>query len=125
MDAPPGALPVAFGVHTARAPSLRWGAVVGLLERRRVDPADSVVLAEDERVVFVELVMVRGKAAVDGRELLRLRVIQFDLPCARARHREALGELVRRPVLAEPRRLLWSASSRRAPHASFAVHGHR
>ena len=119
-----GDLAVAVGVHDARAPSLRGGVVVGLVELQRVDPADGIVLAEDERVVFVELVMVCGKAAVDRRELLRIRVIQFDLPCARARHREVLGELVRRPVLAERRLLLWSASSCRDPHASFAVHRH-
>ena len=75
-----GDLAVAVGVHDARAPCLRGGGVVGLVERHRVDPADGVVLAEDERVLFVEQVMVRGKAAVDRRELLRLRVVQLDLP---------------------------------------------
>src|SRR5262249_13575959 len=58
-------LAVAVGVHDARTPSLRGGFVVGLVELHRVDPADGVVLAENERIVFVELVMVCGKAAVD------------------------------------------------------------
>ena len=82
------------------------------------------VLAEDERVLVVEQVVVRGKAAVDRRELLRLRVVQLDLPVARARQREVLRELVRRPVLAERRLLLRSANPCRDPHASLAVHRH-
>ena len=82
------------------------------------------VLAEDERVVFVEQVVVRGKAGVDRRELLRLRVVQLNLPVARAWHREVLGELVRRAVLAERRLLLRSANPCRDPHASLGVHRH-
>src|SRR3989442_9027999 len=119
-----GDLAVAVGVHDGRAPSLRGGGVAGLVELQRVEPADSIVLAEDERVVFVELVMVRGKAAVDGGELLRLRVIQFDLPCAAARHAGGLRELSRRAALAERRLFRRRGSWYLNPHPSFPVHPH-
>ena len=119
-----GDLAVAVGVDDARAPSLRGARVVRLVERRGVDPADGVVLAEDQVVALVEHVMVGGKAAVDHGELLRLRVHQFDLPRARAIHREVLRELVRRPLLAIGRLQLRRARACRDPHAPLGVHRH-
>jgi hypothetical protein len=96
--------------------------IVRLVERHGVQPADGIVLAEDQVVVFVEHVMVRGKAAVDHRDLLRLRVEQFDLPRARALHREVLRKLVPR-VLAVRRLILRRTNPRGHPDMSFRIHG--
>src|SRR5262249_21834277 len=89
-----------------------------------VHPSDGVVLAEDERVLVVEDVVVRGKAAVERCELFCLGVIQLDLSRARAGEREVLRELVRRRVGAVRRLLLWTTNPRRDPHAPLAVHRH-
>src|SRR5207302_1985323 len=48
---------VAVGVEHGRTPSLRRSRVVSFVEHNRVDPADRVVLAEDDRALVVEVVM--------------------------------------------------------------------
>jgi len=97
---------------------------VRLVERRGVDPAERVVLAEHDPALVVEVVVVRGKTRVNRRELLRPRVVHFDLPRARAGQRKILREPVRRSVLAERRLLLRRSNPRRHPHAPAAVHRH-
>ena len=83
---------------------------MGLVEHCRVEPAYRAVLAENKRVLFVEVIMVRGKTAVDHRELLGLRVVHFDLPGAWTREREVFGEFIYRPVFAERGLLLRRAN---------------
>jgi hypothetical protein len=90
---------------------------VRLVELHRVHPADGVVLAEDDPTLVVEVVVVGGKARVNRRELLGLRVVNLDLPGARTRDRELLGEFVHRPVLAERGLLVRGSSSRRRRRA--------
>ena len=80
-------------------------------------------LTENQRIIFVEVVMVGCKAGVDHRELLRLRVVHLDLPRAWAGQREVLGEFVHRSVFAERRLFFRGASPSRHPHAAVAVHG--
>ena len=116
-----GDLAVSVCIDDAGAPSLRCTRVVRLVERNGVEPTDCVVLPEDQVVVFVEHVMVRGKAAVDHRELFRLRIKQFDLPRARAFHREVLRKRVRR-VLAVCGLILRRADPRGHPDMSFRGH---
>src|SRR6185503_6530789 len=69
-----GDLAVAVGVDDARAPALRRARIVRLVERHGVEPADGIVLAEHQVVVLVEIIVVRGEAAVDHRDLFRLRI---------------------------------------------------
>src|SRR6202171_5262994 len=115
-------LAVAVGVQYGRNPSLRGCSIVGFFERRGVEPAYGVVLAEHNRVLFVEVVMVRRKTGVDHRELLRLRVEDLDLPGAWTRHRKVLGEFIDRSVFAERRLLLRGANPSRHPHMSVGIH---
>src|SRR5207237_6606035 len=84
-------------------------------------PADGVGLAENDRVLVVELIMIRGETCIDHRELFRFRIVQFDLPGTWTRKREILGEFIR-PIFAERRLLLRSSNSGRHPNAPVAVH---
>src|SRR5439155_6316464 len=111
-------------VEHGGTPSLRRGGVVGFIEHHRVEPADGVVLPEDNRVLVVEVVMVCGETGVYHRDLFRSWVVHLDLSGARALEREVLGELVHRPVFTERGLILGGANSSRHEYTSAAVHHH-
>src|SRR5206468_12521738 len=113
-------LAIAVCVQRRGTPSLRRSGIVSFIERCRVHPANRAVLAENKRVLVVELVMVGGKTGVDHRELFRLRVVHFYLPGAWTRKREVLRVFIR-SIFTKRGLLLRSAGPGRQPHAPVAI----
>ena len=101
------ALAVAVGIDDQRGPALRLRGVAGLEIHLGVEPADhgQIVLAvvgEPKRVVGVlgEVEVMRAEAGIDVRPLLRLRIVERELPAA-LRDRHHLRRRMVRPLDAE------------------------
>src|SRR5262249_49735751 len=87
------ALAIAVDVEDERRPSLARLLVMGRIPLPPIKPADDIAgaatRAEPERVVLIELQVMRGEAQIDHIDLARLGIIHFRL-ALRARQRENL-----------------------------------
>src|SRR5256885_7819215 len=80
------------------------------------------VLAENKRVLLVEFVVVGCETGVDHRELLRLRVVHFDLPGAWTRRSEEHTSELQSPCNLVCRLMLekkHTTPTRQLPHVPY------